>query len=110
MKTVSGYNLYKNEDGCYEYYLHEYIVDACNVEGEPSQGLWTIEDSISVPTKQEAITLMRKWCKYYDKVTIYDQYVEADINRYGGISTGDVVRQKISDYVKGTLIKKCSCI
>lgn len=90
MKNEFGYTV-KYVDG--ELLRHEYVIDGCNHEGAPELGLWTIEDTYYEQTKAEALKRMRQMCKHYDKVTIYDNWVEDE----GGCT----VSQKITDYVKG---------
>lgn len=106
MKDARGYTLKRNYDGGSEFLKHEYIVDGCNIEGEPGQGCWTIEDTDYARTRKEAMQSMRKFCKKYDKATIYDQWVEADIDQYGYTDCGSTIDQTIEDYIDGKLVRK----
>ena len=90
MKNEFGYTI-KYVDG--ELLRHEYVVDGCNHEGEPERGLWTIENTYYDTNKKDALKHMRQMCKSYDKVTIYDQWVDEE--------DGCWVSQKITDYVNG---------
>lgn len=110
MKDSDGYTLRRNYDGGGDYLLHEYIVDGCNIEGEPEQGMWTIEDTDRCRTRKEAMQSMREFCKRYDKATIYDQWVEAVIDDNGWTHMYSTVEQTIEDYIDGKLIRKSGMI
>lgn len=92
MKDRYGYTL-KDFDG--EILRHVYIVDGCNLEPgtTPEQGLYTIENTVECATKAEALKYMRRMCKKYYKVIIYDNWEEPE--------TGCWVEQTITDYKNG---------
>ena len=92
---INGYTLKRDEHGD-GYIRHEYIVDGCNVQGE-------IMESDTCKSYSEAMKAMRKFCKMFDKVTIYNQWVEAEIDEYGNIRKYSTVAQRISDYRKGKM-------
>lgn len=95
MKTNDGYTI-KREGG--KYYVHEYIVDGCNHD---ERGGAIIEDTDYCKTRAEAMASMRKFCEYYEYVTIYNEWTEVWFDEDGWMHEGDLQSQVIEDYKKG---------
>jgi len=106
MKDFFGYTVRKNEDGGSDYYLHEYLVDGFNVKGDPSEGLYDMFELDKCPTKRQALNVVRLCKDKYDKIDIWDQWVQADLDHMGWPSIYSTVKQKVSTYVKGKLVRE----
>ena len=111
MKTEDGYTIAKRGSS---YYMHQFLVDAYVVQGEAEAGMYDMEELGSFRTKREALVEMRKAVAYskingnkYHHITIWENWVEAEPNKYGYWGTYSVVQQMIYDYdTNGKLIGK----
>lgn len=106
-KDLDGFTIMRNVDGGSYYLRHLYLVDWNNREGDPEQGLWTLEDIATCKTKKEALSVMRRHKHLFDKISIWDEWIEEDIDaRYGTPILGDTVSQTLEEYVNGKLTLK----
>ena len=106
-RDIDGYTIRRNRDGSWYYLRHLYLVDGNNREGDPEQGLWTLEDIATCKTKKEALSVMRRHKHLFDKISIWEEWIEEDIDaRYGRPILGDVVSQTLEEYVNGKLTLK----
>lgn len=106
-KDLDGFTIRRTGEESPYYLRHQYLVDGNNREGDPEQGLWTLEEIATCRTKKEALSVMRRHKHLFDKISIWDEWIEEDIDaRYGRPILGDTVSQTLEEYVNGKLVNK----
>jgi len=106
MKDKFGYTLLRNKDGSSEYLLREYLVDGYNVKGDPSAGLFDMYELKTCRTMAEARQVVKSYKDKYDKIEVWQQLVEADLDELGWSNCYSPVQQTVYTFIKGRLVKK----
>lgn len=106
MKDKDGFTLLRNKDGHSEYLRREYLADGYNVQGDPDAGLWDMYELNTCRTMKEAKDVVRQYKDKYDKIEVWQQLVEADLDVFGWASTYSTVQQTVHTFVKGKLVRK----
>jgi len=107
IKDIDGYTLHRNGNhSSWPYLKKYYLVDGCNVEGDPKQGLWTLDELDTCKTKKEVLATVRTYKDKYDKIEVWEELVEVDFDDRGWPMVGDKVGQILHTYVKGKLVSK----
>ena len=106
MKDKDGFTLLRNKDGHSEYLRREYLVDGYNVQGDPDAGLWDMYEIDTCRTMKEAKDVVRQYKDKYDKIEVWQQLVEADIDKYGWTHTYSTIGQSVYTFIKGKQVKK----
>lgn len=85
--------------------MHQFLVDAFVVQGEAEAGMYDMEELGSFRTKHEALVEIHKAVVYsknnnnkYHHIIIWENWVEAEPNKYGYWDTYCVVQQMIYEY------------
>lgn len=106
MKDKDGFTLLRNKDGHSEYLRREYLVDGYNVQGDPEQGLWDRYELDTCRTMAEARKVVCRHKGMYDKIEVWANLYEADIDKYGWTHTYSTIGQSVYTFIKGKQVKK----
>ena len=106
MMEAHGFNYYKNDDSSYyAYYRKEFVVDGYVHKDDGS-----FDDISTVGTMLEVHDLVKRFQNKYERITVYRQYVECNLDEYGWPICGDICKQDVTDFYNGKSNGWCSLL
>ena len=111
MKTTDGFTLRKSQvSWSYPYEVHKYLLDECNIQGNPEQGLWDREDVGTFKTRKKAEAYIKRHKDSCDKFELWDEWYECELNEYGEAVEGDKISQSVYEYKNGKCVGRDSLL